>query len=217
MMKWMQFQFDGKDKDGSQLLSPKLLDMAHSPLVEGDQMTQRRSDDERALQDLLDKLLDGSITESQHHDLQHRLRNDPVAQQAYFDYHDLDTDLREMFVAPSGISFLPASSAAAPEEGVGIGNRKQFRNWKRASIWHAIAASLLLVTSLVRWNHDTQVDLRRHRHRPGELIIYWLGASCWIMSENCTRIFCYDVGWLDGICRTNPKRLIGSQVRIQFI
>ncbi len=36
MMKWMQFQFDGKDKDGSQLLSPKLLDLAHSPLVEGE-------------------------------------------------------------------------------------------------------------------------------------------------------------------------------------
>ena len=36
MMKWMQFQFDGKDKDGSQLLSPELLDMAHSPLVEGE-------------------------------------------------------------------------------------------------------------------------------------------------------------------------------------
>ncbi len=36
MMKWMQFQFDGKGKDGSQLLSPKLLDMAHSPLVEGE-------------------------------------------------------------------------------------------------------------------------------------------------------------------------------------
>ena len=36
MMKWLQFQFDGKDKDGSQLLSPKLLDMAHSPLVEGE-------------------------------------------------------------------------------------------------------------------------------------------------------------------------------------
>ena len=36
MMKWMQFQFDGKDKDGSQLLSPELLDRAHSPLVEGE-------------------------------------------------------------------------------------------------------------------------------------------------------------------------------------
>jgi CubicO group peptidase (beta-lactamase class C family) len=36
MMKYMKFQFDGKDKDGSQLLSPKLLDMAHSPLVEGE-------------------------------------------------------------------------------------------------------------------------------------------------------------------------------------
>ncbi len=36
MMKWMQFQFDGKDKDGNQLLSAQLLDMAHSPLVEGE-------------------------------------------------------------------------------------------------------------------------------------------------------------------------------------
>ena len=36
MMKWVQFHFDGKDKDGSQLLSPKLLDMSHSPLVEGE-------------------------------------------------------------------------------------------------------------------------------------------------------------------------------------
>jgi len=36
MMKYMQFQFDGKDKDGSQLLSPELLDRAHSPLVEGE-------------------------------------------------------------------------------------------------------------------------------------------------------------------------------------
>ncbi len=36
MLKWVQFQFDGKDKGGSQLLSPKLLDMSHSPLVEGE-------------------------------------------------------------------------------------------------------------------------------------------------------------------------------------
>ncbi len=36
MMKWLQFQLDGKDKDGNQLLSPELLDMAHSPLVEGE-------------------------------------------------------------------------------------------------------------------------------------------------------------------------------------
>ncbi len=36
MMKWMQFQFDGKDKDGNQLLSAELLDLAHSPLVKGE-------------------------------------------------------------------------------------------------------------------------------------------------------------------------------------
>ena len=36
MMKWLQFQFDGKDKDGNQLLSAKLLHKAHSPLVQGE-------------------------------------------------------------------------------------------------------------------------------------------------------------------------------------
>lgn len=36
MMMWVQFQFDGKDKDGSQLVSPQLLDMSHSPLVESE-------------------------------------------------------------------------------------------------------------------------------------------------------------------------------------
>jgi CubicO group peptidase (beta-lactamase class C family) len=36
LMKWIQFQFDGKDKDGQQLLSPELLAMAHSPLVRGE-------------------------------------------------------------------------------------------------------------------------------------------------------------------------------------
>lgn len=36
MMKWVRFQFDGKDKDGKQLLSPKLLEMSHSPLVRGE-------------------------------------------------------------------------------------------------------------------------------------------------------------------------------------
>lgn len=36
MMKWVPFQLDGKDKDGKQLLSPKLLEMSHSPLVRGE-------------------------------------------------------------------------------------------------------------------------------------------------------------------------------------
>jgi CubicO group peptidase (beta-lactamase class C family) len=36
LMKWVQFQFDGKDKDGRTLLSPELLAMAHSPLVKGE-------------------------------------------------------------------------------------------------------------------------------------------------------------------------------------
>ncbi|MGE5285741.1 MAG: serine hydrolase domain-containing protein [Micromonosporaceae bacterium] len=36
LMKWIQFQFDGKDRDGQQLLSPELLARAHSPLVEGE-------------------------------------------------------------------------------------------------------------------------------------------------------------------------------------
>jgi CubicO group peptidase (beta-lactamase class C family) len=36
MMKWVQFHFDGKDKGDSQLLSQELLDMSHSPLVEGE-------------------------------------------------------------------------------------------------------------------------------------------------------------------------------------
>jgi CubicO group peptidase (beta-lactamase class C family) len=36
MMKWVRFQFDGKDEDGRQLLSPSLLHLAHSRLVEGE-------------------------------------------------------------------------------------------------------------------------------------------------------------------------------------
>lgn len=36
MMKWIQFQLDGKDKNGNQLLSVDLLKQAHSPLVEGE-------------------------------------------------------------------------------------------------------------------------------------------------------------------------------------
>lgn len=36
MMKWIQFQLDGKDRNGLQLLSMDLLKQAHSPLVEGE-------------------------------------------------------------------------------------------------------------------------------------------------------------------------------------
>jgi len=36
LMKWIQFQFDGKDVGGRQLLSPELLAVAHSPLVKGE-------------------------------------------------------------------------------------------------------------------------------------------------------------------------------------
>jgi CubicO group peptidase (beta-lactamase class C family) len=36
LMKWIQFQFDGKDARGQQLLSPQLLALAHSPLVKGE-------------------------------------------------------------------------------------------------------------------------------------------------------------------------------------
>jgi CubicO group peptidase (beta-lactamase class C family) len=36
MMKWLQFQFDGKDKHGDELLSTRLLAIAHSPLVKGE-------------------------------------------------------------------------------------------------------------------------------------------------------------------------------------
>ncbi len=50
----------------------------------------------RALHELISKLVDGTINASEHSDLQERLRDDASAQQAYFDYLDLDSDLRQM-------------------------------------------------------------------------------------------------------------------------
>jgi ferric-dicitrate binding protein FerR (iron transport regulator) len=126
-------------------------------------MTKPQRDDERSLHDLLAKLLDGSITESQHHELQNRLRDDPVAQQAYFDYLDLDTDLREMSMATGGTSAQPVSSAASPSESINTKRNAQLTGWKRFTMLLTLAASLLLMASLVWWNRGSQVAMEsRH-------------------------------------------------------
>jgi hypothetical protein len=92
--------------------------------------------DETSLHILLDKLIAGSLSEAELVELQNRLRDNPSAQQAYVDYLDLDTDLREMpqsFVVPK---FRPEA-------------KDLFLSTKVVSA--ALAASLLLVVSVVTW------------------------------------------------------------------
>ena len=120
-------------------------------------MTQRGLNDDRGLHELLARLLDGSITESQHLELEDRLRHDPAARQSYFDFLDLDTDLREMSIAATGTSVQPAGSALAPSESIDTKHTALSTGWKRITMLLALAASLLLMASLVWWKHVSQV------------------------------------------------------------
>ncbi|GAA5509531.1 FecR family protein [Novipirellula caenicola] len=100
--------------------------------------SENRNDD-RQLHQLLSKLVDGSITDSEHLDLQDRLRDDADAQQIYFNYLDLDTDLRQM-----------THGAAAVDPSPQINRSLRF--------WVAIAASVLMIASLIWWNDRDPVE-----------------------------------------------------------
>jgi anti-sigma factor RsiW len=59
-------------------------------------MKTPRNDNRVILESLVNKLLDGSITEAEHGDLERLLLSNPEAQESYFKLPDLDTDLRAM-------------------------------------------------------------------------------------------------------------------------
>ncbi len=95
-----------------------------------------KKQDARALPSLLNKLVDGSISESEHLALQDLLRDDADAQQTYFNYLDLDTDLRQMTQGTT-------TPAANPHE---------YQKETRLKFWVAMAVSLLMMASLAWWS-----------------------------------------------------------------
>jgi FecR protein len=107
-------------------------------------MNERQAADAKTLHPLLDKLIAGCLTEAEFAELQNRLRNNPYEQQAYFDYLDLDTDLREMTQG----SVIPS-----------VDRNDEAVFWSPKLLLAVLAASLLLVVSALAWiskNHGTK-------------------------------------------------------------
>tara|TARA_R110002073_G_scaffold280622_1_gene444840 strand:- start:11314 stop:12915 length:1602 start_codon:yes stop_codon:yes gene_type:complete len=90
----------------------------------------------RALIPLLAKLVDGSITESEHLALQDLLRGNADAQQTYFNYLDLDTDLRQLTPVTATPLTQHRSKTTKPRIGIAI----------------ALAACLLMMVSIAWWS-----------------------------------------------------------------
>lgn len=104
-------------------------------------MTERRDDFDPTLHALLSKLLDGSVSDLEHTELQRRLRDNPANQQLYFDYLDLDTDLRQMSYGHSGSAPTPRVPSRLDENTI---------PWIAVTAV-AIAASLMLIATLPAW------------------------------------------------------------------
>lgn len=102
-------------------------------------MIEPLDENAKTLQSLLDKLLDGTITEPEHRELQRHLLNDPQSQDAYFRFLDLDSDLRAS----------PPQAWTAGTTALGRPARRQ--NYRRLAIpvgAAALVASMLLAIVL---------------------------------------------------------------------
>jgi hypothetical protein len=109
-------------------------------------MTERRDDPDHALHTLLSRLLDGSISDQEYSELQFRLRDNPAAQQLYFDYLDLDTDLRQMSYGRSAVNNKPIVPSRL--------NKNTITLFALGSL--AIAASVMFIATFPAWiRHDT--------------------------------------------------------------
>ncbi|EMI15854.1 FecR protein [Rhodopirellula maiorica SM1] len=100
-----------------------------------------KNNDDRLLLALLAKLVDDSITESEHVELQNLLRDDANAQRTYFNYLDLDTDLRQM---THGATTSPPNP--------------QPKTSLRIRVAIAVAASLVMMVSFAWWRHRDQIE-----------------------------------------------------------
>ncbi|WP_372721846.1 FecR domain-containing protein [Novipirellula sp.] len=101
---------------------------------------------QRALIPLLAKLVDGSITESEHLALQDLLRDDADAQQTYFNYLDLDTDLHQL----TPVTATRDTATPVPE-------RRLKGTAPRIGFAIAMAASVLMMVSIAWWNRSAAV------------------------------------------------------------
>lgn len=109
-------------------------------------MTERRDNLDLALHALLSRLLDGSISDQEYSELQLRLRDDPAAQQLYFDYLDLDTDLRQMSYGHSEVNDQPIVHSRLNKNKITLFALTAF----------GIAASVMLIATLPAWiRNDT--------------------------------------------------------------
>ena len=104
-------------------------------------MTERHDDIDLNLHSLFSKLLDGAISDQEHSELQNRLRNNPAAQQLYFDYLDLDTDLRQMSYGHSRADDKPIVPTRLSKNTMTLFALTAF----------AIAASLMLIATFPEW------------------------------------------------------------------
>lgn len=109
-------------------------------------MNRSMSGSDRALDDLISKLLDGSISASEHAELQAKMRHDPLAQQKYFDHLDLDSDLHQLSFDVSDPSHPQAHS-----------DRSNVSAYMAAGVvMLALAASLLVIgLFLPNWNRES--------------------------------------------------------------
>lgn len=112
-------------------------------------MKTPRKNNQVTLESLVNKLLDGSITEAEHGDLERLLLSNPEAQESYFKLLDLDTDLRAM----------SHSQGVAPQTVATTSSRR--RSWRSVAVLVgglALAASLLVAT-FVRQPFDVSVPV----------------------------------------------------------
>lgn len=142
------------------------------------------------LYELLDALVQATITPEQHEQLQGMLRADPAARAKYFDYIDLDIGLEQlMATGEPPVPSLPTSQLGSlPPPGSG---------WQgKALTLAALAAALLLAVALpvlwMNWLRDAHTlahtaapmaDDQAASHRPADAVLLAQAAGAQLFGE----------------------------------